>query len=419
MALLSGISDLLMGDQSEYDKKAMNAINENKQLWADMPDLNLEELTPEQYSWLGDLQLEGISGVPGIGYQDVINDSWNFESDPALREKQMSGMSALDEIVEGGGFTLADKANLARMQNETAQADRGRRDAIMQNMQARGMGGSGMELLAQLQSSQAATDRASQAGLDQAGMAQQRALDAIMNQGAMAGNIRGQDFGENAQRAQAADYLKTFNAKNRMDANQFNAGLDMQKQQFNAGANNQAATANWQGKQGLSNQNTDTRNQAQQFNKFTIPTTQYDAKAQKVAGMSGANQAIAQAQSAAGDRDANKNAAILGGVATIGAGALGKSDEREKDNIEELSSEEIRDFLKAVNPKKYRYKNPDTPMTAPGERAGFMLQDVQDTELGNMITEKLPDQSLAYDKDNLQGVMLAALSDLEDRKADK
>lgn len=408
-----------MGDQSEYDDAAMDAINQNKKLWGDLQDLNLEELTPEQYSWLGDLQLEGISGVPDIGYQDIDTRNWEFQNDPALRERQMNSLGALDEIVEGGGFTLADKANLSRMQNEAAQGDRGRRDAIMQNMQARGMGGSGMELLAQLQSSQAATDRSSQAGMDQAGMAQQRALDAIMNQGAMAGNLRSQDFGENAQRAQALDAIAKFNAQNKLSNNQFNANKNLQTQQFNSGVGNQAATANWQGKQGLANQNVDTRNQAQIHNKFTIPTTQYDAKTQKIGGMSGANQGIAQAQTAAGDRDANKNAAILGGIATIGAGALSKSDKREKEDIEELSSEEIRDFLKAVNPKKYKYKNPDTPMTAPGDRAGFMLQDVQGTALGNMITEKLPDQSLAYDKDNLQGVMLAALSDLEDRKADK
>ncbi len=420
MALLNNpITDLLMGDQSEYDDAAMAAINQNKKLWGDLQDLNLEELTPEQYSWLGDLNLEGISGVPDVGYQGVNNDSWTFENDPALREKQMSSLSALDEIVEGGGFTLADKANLSRVQNEAAQGDRGRRDAIMQNMQSRGMGGSGMELLAQLQSSQAATDRTSQAGMDQAGMAQQRALDAIMNQGAMAGGIRSQDFGENAQRAQASDRLKMFNADNMLRKDMYNTDNELGKQQFNAGVGNQAATANWQGKQGMSNQNVDTRNQAQTHNKFTIPTTQYDAKTQKISGMAGANQGIAQAQTAAGDRDAQKHGAVIGGLATIGGGALAASDERKKEDIEELSSEEIRDFLKAVNPKKYKYKNPDTPTTAPGERAGFMLQDVQGTELGNMITEKLPDQSLAYDKDNLQGVMLAALSDLENRKADK
>lgn len=430
-SVLGSVSDLLMGDQSAYDKKAMNAINENKKLWQDMPDLALDEITPENYQWQGDLNLEGISGVPDVGYQDIGTNNWEFQNDPALRERQMNSLGALDEIVEGGGFTLADKANLSKIQNDAAQGDRGRRDAIMQSMQARGMGGSGMELLAQLQSSQAATDRTSQAGMDQAGMAQQRALDAIMNQGAMAGSLRSQDFGENAQRAQALDAISKFNAQNRLNNNQFNANKNLNTQQFNAGVGNQAATANWQGKQGIANQNTEAANQAQMHNKFAIPTTKYDAKTQKIGGISAANQGIAQAQTAAGDRDANKNAAILSGVATIAGGAMAgpvgaavanqavSSDKRGKEDIEELSSEEIRDFLKAVNPKKYRYKNPDTPTTAPGERAGFMLQDVQDTELGNMITEKLPDQSLAYDKDNLQGVMLAALSDLEDRKADK
>ena len=65
-----------------------------------------------------------------------------------------------------------------------------------------------------------------------------------MQSGNLAGSMRGQEFGEQAARAQAQDAINRFNAANQMSANQFNVS----------------------GRQGIANQGVDLRNQATQYN---------------------------------------------------------------------------------------------------------------------------------------------------------
>jgi hypothetical protein len=106
-----------------------------------------------------------------------------------------------------------------------------------------------------------------------------------------------------------------------------------------------------------------------------------------------------------------EGAGNMGGFATgIGSG-MAASDRRVKSQIGDVKRSHLKEFFSAIKPKKYRYKNPNTSVTRPGQRYGFMLQDVQNTRIGKQITKKLPDGTLAYDKDNLQGVLVAALAD--------
>lgn len=162
-------------------------------------------------------------------------------TDPRLADSQYASLGALDEIIQGGGLNAQDKAALNKVQTDVSAADRGRRDAILQNSAARGMGGGGNELLAQLTSGQAASDRQNQSSMDVAGMAQQRALDAIMQSGQLAGNMRGQEFGEKSDVAKAKDAINTFNAGLGTQNTQFNAANALQNAQTNRAAN--AATS--------------------------------------------------------------------------------------------------------------------------------------------------------------------------------
>lgn len=184
--------------------------------------------------------------LQGLSYQDTvynpITSKWeDVASDPAMMQKQQAALSALDQISRDGGMTLTDQANLSDIQGQAAMQDKGRRDAIRQNMQMQGMGGSGMDLLSELQSSQAATNQANQGGMQVAGQAQQRALDAIMQGGQLAGDIRQQGFGEQAQKAQAQDAIAQFNANNLMQNQQFNKGMGMDTQKYNVDIANQTA----------------------------------------------------------------------------------------------------------------------------------------------------------------------------------
>jgi hypothetical protein len=75
-------------------------------------------------------------------------------------------------------------------------------------------------------------------------MAQQRALDALMHRGALAGQISGQDFNQKSAQAQAADNIAQFNERNRLNQSNLGAGYKMD-----------AAKTNQQVKQGVENRN--------------------------------------------------------------------------------------------------------------------------------------------------------------------
>lgn len=95
-------------------------------------------------------------------------------------------------------------------------------------------------------------------------------------------------------------------------------------------------------------------------------------------------------------------AQMMGGIGSI----VGMSDETEKHNIQEISKADVHEFLSAIKPKTYEYNN---SAYGEGERIGFVLQDVKDTKLGKKLVV-VRDGKLMYDKDNLNGIILAALA---------
>jgi len=140
-----------------------------------------------------------------------------IEVDTVLKEAQTAALSQLGELSQGG-LNLQDKADLANIQGQVAQQDAGRQAAIMQNMAERGMGGAGMELAQRLQSQSSGADRAAADARNVSAMAQQRALDAIAQRGSVGGQIRAQEFGEDAAKAKAQDDINAFNTGNKNQA---------------------------------------------------------------------------------------------------------------------------------------------------------------------------------------------------------
>lgn len=151
-------------------------------------------------------------------------------SDPALRAAQMAALNRLNQVVDEGGMTLEDEAAMNKMMGGVARQESAGRNAIANEMRARGTANSGTELAMMLSNQQAGAERASQAGMDRAGMAQRRALEAMMGRGQMAGQIRGQDFGENMSTAAARDAISRYNTAARERALQYNNA--MRQQQF-------------------------------------------------------------------------------------------------------------------------------------------------------------------------------------------
>lgn len=415
MSMFDALTDGLgiTNSTKKRDEEADRLRREAGDMFKDVKAPDLQNITPEQYKWLQDYQPELLGELQQSEYSDINSEFDNVSSDPRLKDAQMSALRSMQDVANNGGMNAEDKANLARIQSEASQADRGRRDAIMQNMQARGMGGAGTELLAQLQSSQAATDRQAQQGLDVAGMAQRRALEAMMNQGNMAGNIRGQDFGEASQKASAADAIAKFNASNSLANQQFNIGNDINKQQTNMQAVNQGNQFNIQGKQGVASANVDNTNKAQVQNNDVKQQGFGNDMAIKGA-QSGALQNQAQAIDTRTGQKSAKDAAVLGaftqGAASLASAGITKSDERAKKEIKDIDTKDIADFLAAVKPKSFKYKGSEEP------KKGFIMQDVLGTKVGQDIARQDADGTFGFDQQSLNGVMLAAIKALAEGK---
>ena len=132
--------------------------------------------------------------------------------DPQLKKRQLEALQQMWQTAQQGGMDPQAKAALQQAQASSAAAERGARGAIVQNAQARGVGGSGAELEASLANQQGAAQRNALAGGQAAGDARTRALQAMMNTQTGTGQVRGQDLSA----AQARSQVEQFNARQRL-----------------------------------------------------------------------------------------------------------------------------------------------------------------------------------------------------------
>lgn len=320
----------------------------------------------------------------------------NIQMDPNLKAQQLDALAGLQDVANSGGMTLTDKANLSKIASQEDASAKGKREAIIQNAEARGMGGSGMNYMDQLLNSQESATRKSQRDLDVAGMAQDRALQALMQGGNLAGSIQNQDFNQQAKVADANDAISRFNAQN--SQNQLNQNV--------ANRNNAQAT-NLAMKQAVSNSNTDIANQQQKYNK-ELQDKNFNQKLQKAGGV--ANIASQNASNQGRDSYAAADSWNKGMDKMFSVGsAIALSDERAKTDVEEFSPS---DFLDSLTSYKYKYKDPKKH--GEGERVGVMAQDLEKTDTGAQMVSDSPDGKVV-DFSKAGPSVLASLADINDR----
>ena len=121
----------------------------------------------------------------------------------------------------------------------------------------------------------------------------------------------------------------------------------------------------------------------------------------------GGAQTISDSEMAARMANYGSQAQFISSLA--GAGASAMSDEDEKEEIKDIGDDQLDEFLSALEPKTFKYKDQSKPGTQPGQRVGFMMQDVEGTQLGDQMSTSGPNGEKMYDKDNLIGILLAAL----------
>lgn len=308
--------------------------------------------------------------------------------DPKLKQAQMEALASLQEIGQNKGLTDMDRAQLAQIQGEEQTQARGAREAILQNAQARGVGGSGLEMLSQMKNQQDSATRQAARDTSVAGMAQQRALQALQGAGQLGGQIGSQDFDQQARVAAANDAINQFNTANR---NQF--GL------ANTQAANDAQKFNLQKQFEVNKANTDIRNQ-QAIGNAGARQQVAQNQLNKAGGVSGAQQAVTATDVARGQT----NVGLFG--TGLQAGAAAASDKNLKTDIEGFDAAA---FLDSLTPSKYRYKD---PKFGEGKQVGVMAQEIE-PHVPQMVEETPEGKMLNYNKAG--GPIFASLADLHDR----
>lgn len=208
IAAVGGIVGKILGDMSEGDaqrliEQAMDATGK-----IDVP--TLEALTAET--------------VGPTAFEQV-------KTDQRLKDAQYGVLGRLKELSDQGGMDLEDRANLNRITSKTGRAASASRNAIQGQMDARGMGNSGASWLMQQKAAQDQAENAQQSGLDIAGQAMRRRYQSLQDQAGLAGNIRGQEWGEQSQVAQAKDAAERYNASARESAGRYRNQMVQQNYQ--------------------------------------------------------------------------------------------------------------------------------------------------------------------------------------------
>jgi len=197
-----------------------------------------------QYSEAGRLTNEDL-GASEMG---------NIQTDSKYKEHELAALRELEDQSKNG-FTARDKSDMAQVESQVNRANRGRLGAIQQNMQARGMTGSGMDMVAQMQSSQDANEIAAMRALEQEGIMQERKSGAARDLGSMAANMQSRDFGQAAQKAQAQDQINQFNNANRNDAHRANLANRQNVSNLNVGGATDFSQKSMAAKTGLAQVN--------------------------------------------------------------------------------------------------------------------------------------------------------------------
>lgn len=314
-SLLGGLlgSSQSSAAQEQADAMFQKAIAEMEKIG--VPSVEAQEIllqTPELvYDYVPE---EEISAV----MQDT--EMAGIESDPRLRETQMDVLNQMQDRTQEG-LSDIDQAAINDMRRQIGQQEQSRQKGIEQKMHSQGMGGSGMDQLNRLVSSQESANRASMEGDQLAAMNVEARQQAVGDLGNYSGNLRQQDFSEASEKAQAQDMINQFNTQNQMSV-----------QQRNTAAKNQAMRD--QAYQAQLNANTaaNVANTQEQYNKGLIGQN-YNQQLAKANAMSGAYGSQGQQQLNYGQNQASNTYNAFSGMGSGVAGLYSAYDKyQDKEN---------------------------------------------------------------------------------------
>jgi hypothetical protein len=357
-----------------------------------IPDIASQELALLMPEYQGDYmsQQEAALGLGPSAMEGV-------SSDPRLQEAQMASLEKLSQMGESG-LLPGEEAALRQSRRGAAGEAQAKNQQIMDDMARRGMGGSGAELAARLQASQSGADRMSQENDRVMQMAQERALGAIGQSANLAGQIRGQQFGEKSDVAKAKDYINQFNTQNQQSV-----------QQRNVATTNAANMRNLTEKQRLGEAATANKNQQQVHNKGLVQQ-EFNNKMQKAGGLAGQYQQQGANRQAQANNTAQMRAqtgAATDEAVSNWAGMMAMSDERSKKNIKKFDAKE---FLDQICPVEFEYID---SRNGEGGQVGIMAQDLEKIMPSAIKEDEGGMKHIDYSK--LVAPMAASLASINER----
>ena len=241
-------------------------------------------------------------------FQQVDSEMKGIELDPRTEEAQYRALNELSSIGDEGGLRLSDKASMEEAMTAAGVKERGAREAIDSSLKARGAYGSGAELASKLSATQDASTTGHLVGLNAAGKAQDRALQAIIAAGQLGGGMQANEFGRARAIAEAQDEINRFNTANSIGAGQRNIDRSNTAQQYNLANDQRISDANvgLKNEAEAYNKNLLQRNFDNQLNRATAvanartgSATQLNNSANQTAGMwSGIGQGVGQGAAA-------------------------------------------------------------------------------------------------------------------------
>ncbi len=195
------------------DEQAMDQLRQNQLIYSNLNLPRFDRYTPGTYN-------------PQTASAQTI------QEDPGLRSQQQAALMRMGGLAQTG-LSDVDNQGFERARQMGDQMENSGNAAALQNAQARGIGGSGLEFAMHEQANADAANRANQAGLDQAATgARQRAMYQEAYGNALSG-MRGQDFQANAANAGILNNFAQFNTNNQNQANQWNVANQNQAAQYN------------------------------------------------------------------------------------------------------------------------------------------------------------------------------------------
>ncbi len=238
-------------------------------------------------------------------YSTILQQPSQFMSinmDQAPRNAEIAALSQMQDIANEGGRDAQFRAAMNDVTNQANTQMQGQTGAILQNAAQRGALNSNMTTAAQLANAYAGNANASNAGVNAAAQAEQRALQAIADSATLGGQINQQDFSQAAQKAQAIDAINRYNAQN-----------SQQQSNMNVQGRNQAQAQNLDLAQQVAQYNNQNRNQQTQYN-AQLPQQVFQNQLSKAGAMAGVALPTANLYQQAAQNKAATQGNLIGGA---------------------------------------------------------------------------------------------------------